>query len=318
MKIVLHDQFPVGDELLGLVRNAAPSATVVAADKEQLPRELGDAEIFYGFHLPDVFAHAPKLKWIQSSAAGLDKLLVPELVNRGLTITNASGIHAAAVAECAWALTLAIGRGLHTYVRQQQQHVWKWGPLTDMFGGTVGVIGLGGIGRQFARVACAFDMRVIAVDPHAREKPESVAELWPLSRLDDLLEQSDIVLIACPYTPETHNLIDRRRLALMRPTAILVNIARGGIIEEEALVAALRAGKLGGAGLDVTETEPLPPSSPLWDAPNLIISPHCGGISSHRVRKLVEFFCENLRRYVAGRPLLNLVDQRRGYPVPAK
>jgi D-3-phosphoglycerate dehydrogenase len=108
------------------------------------------------------------------------------------------------------------------------------------------------------------------------------------------------------------------RLALMKPTAILVNIARGGIVDEVALVDALRAGRLGGAGLDVTETEPLPPSSPLWDAPNLVISPHCGGVSSHRVRKLIEFFCENLRRYIAGQPLLNLVDQRRGYPVPVK
>src|SRR5262245_13043293 len=318
MKIVLHDQFPVGDELLSLVRSAAPAATVVTADKEQLPDELRDAEIFYGFHLPEVFAHAPKLKWIQSSAAGLDKLLVPELIKRGLTITNASGIHAAAVAECAWALTLTIGRSLHNYVRQQQEHVWKWAPLIDMFGGTAGVIGLGGIGRQFARVARAFDMRVIAVDPHVCEKPDIIADLWPMSRLDDLLKESDVALISCPYTAETHYLINRTRLSLMKPTAILVNIARGGIVDEVALVDALRAGKLGGAGLDVTETEPLPPSSPLWDAPNLVISPHCGGVSSHRVRKLIEFFCENLRRYVAGRPLLNLVDQRRGYPVPVK
>jgi D-3-phosphoglycerate dehydrogenase len=316
MKIVIHDQFSVTPELLALVREAAPGATVVVADKEALPVELEDAEVFYGFHLPDVFARARKLKWIQSSAAGLDKILVPELINRGFTITNASGIHSAAVAECAWSLTLAIGRSLHTYVRQQQQHCWQWAPLIDMFGGTAGVIGRGGIGRQYARVARAFDMRVIAVDPHVREKPETVADLWPMSGLDDLLRQSDVVLISCPYTRETHYLVDRARLAIMKPTAILVNIARGGIIDEAALVDALRAGKLGGAGLDVTEIEPLPPDSPLWDTPNLVISPHCGGISAHRVRKLIEFFCENLRRYVAGRTLLNLVDQHRGYPVP--
>jgi D-3-phosphoglycerate dehydrogenase len=318
MKIVLHDQFPIGEELLSLVRAAAPGATAVVADKEWLPGELADAEIFYGYHSPEVFVHAPKLKWIQSSAAGLDKLLVPELVNRGLVITNASGVHASAVVECAWALTLAIGRCLHTFMRQQQEHTWKWGPLYDMFGGTAGIIGLGGIGRQYARVARAFDMRVIAVDPHVREKPDTIAELWPMSQLDDLLRQSDVVLVSCPYTPETHYLIDRRRLGLMKPTAIIVNIARGGIIDEAALIDALRAGRLAGAGLDVTETEPLPASSPLWDAPNLVLSPHCGGVSSHRVRKLIEFFCENLRRYQTGQSLLNLVDQRKGYPVPAK
>lgn len=316
MKIVLHEQFPIGDDLLGLVRTTAPGAAVVVADNDRLPGELANAEIFYGYHSPEVFAHAPKLKWIQSSAAGLDKMLVPELVNRGLIITNASGIHACAVAECAWALTLAIGRCLHTFARQQQEHVWKWGPLYDMFGGTAGIIGLGGIGRQYARVARAFDMRVIAVDPHVREKPDTVAELWLMDRLPELLRQADVVLVSCPYTPETRYLINRDGLALMKPTAIIVNIARGGIIDEAALIDALKAGRLAGAGLDVTETEPLPADSPLWDTPNLVISPHCGGLSSHRMRKLIEFFCDNLRRYQAGQPLRNLVDQRKGYPVP--
>jgi D-3-phosphoglycerate dehydrogenase len=316
MKIVLHDQFEIADEMLALVRAAAPGATVVEVTKDRLPAELADAEVFYGYHSPEVFAHAPRLKWIQSSAAGLDKVLVPELVSRGLMITNASGIHAAAVAECAWALTLSIGRCLHTFMRQQQAHEWKWGPLYDMLGGTAGVIGLGGIGRQYARVARAFDMTVIAVDPHVREKPDTIAELWAMDRLPDLLRQSDVVLVSCPYTRETHYLINRDRLALMKSTAIIVNIARGGIIDESALIDALKAGKLAGAGLDVTETEPLPADSPLWDTPNLVISPHCGGISSHRVRKLIEFFCENLRRYQAAQPLLNLVDQRKGYPVP--
>ena len=316
MKIVLYDQFPIGDDLVQQVQDAAPQATVLVATKERLIQELADAEVFYGWHSPEVFAHAPKLRWIQSTAAGLEKLLTPEIVARGLTITNASGIHASAVAETAWALTLTIGRGLHTYVRQQGPHVWKWTTLYDMFGGTAGIIGLGGIGRQFARVARAFDMRVIAVDPHPTAKPADVAELWTMDRLPDLLRQSDVVLVSCPYTPQTHYLIDRDRLALMKPTGILVNIARGGIVDEAALADALRAGRLAGSGLDVTEVEPLPADSPLWDAPNLVLSPHCGGVSSHRVRKLIEFFCDNLRRYQAGQPLLNLVDQGKGYPIP--
>lgn len=318
MKIVLFDQFPIGPEMLALIQAAAPAARLVVATKEQLPAELADAEIFYGYHSPEVFVHARQLRWIQTSAAGLDKVLVPELINRDLIITNASGIHAAAVAECAWALTLAISRCLHTFVRQQDKHLWKWGTLFDMFGATAGIVGLGGIGRQFARVARAFDMRVIAVDPHVRVRPDTVAELGPMDRLDELLRQSDVVLISCPYTAETRYLINRARLALMKRSAILVNIARGGIIDESALMDALNSGQIAGAGLDVTETEPLPADSPLWDAPNLIISPHCGGVSGHRMRKLIEFFCGNLRRYVAGQPLRNIVDQRKGYPVPAE
>ena len=316
MKIVMHDQFPITEELMAMVRQVAPGATIVAATKENIAAELVDADIFYGWHPPEVFANAAKLRWIQSSAAGLDRLLIPAVVERGITITNASGLHAAAVAETAWALTLAIGRGLHVYFRQQQQHIWKWGPLYDMSGSTAGIIGFGGIGRQFARVAKAFDMRVIAVDLHPREKPSDVAELWSMQGLENLLGQSDVVLISCPYTPESRYLITRDRLALMKSTAILVNIARGGIVDETALADALRGGRLAGAGLDVCEFEPLPADSPLWDVPNLLISPHCGGVSSHRMHKLVKFFSDNLRRYLAGQPLLNLVDQGRGYPVP--
>jgi D-3-phosphoglycerate dehydrogenase len=316
MKILIHDQLlPPDFDAVTPVRAAAPGARVVVAAKERLAEELADAEIFFGYHSPEVFAGAAQLRWIQATAAGLDRLLVPELTARGLVITNASGIHAAAVTETAWALTLAVARGLTTFFPQQLEHVWKWGPLYDLYCSTAGIVGLGGIGRQYARVAAAFDMRVIAVDPHVTSNPATVAELWPMQRLDDLLRQSDVVLISCPYTPETRHLIDRERLAIMKPTAILVNIARGGIVDESALADALRAGGLAGAGLDVCETEPLPPDSPLWDVPNLIITPHCAGLSHHRMRKLLDFFCENLRRYQAGRPLLNLVDQRKGYPV---
>jgi phosphoglycerate dehydrogenase-like enzyme len=138
-----------------------------------------------------------------------------------------------------------------------------------------------------------------------------------MDRLDDMLEAADVVLISCPYTKETHHLINRNRLGRMKPSAILINIARGGIVDEEALIACLKDGHLGGAGLDVCEVEPLPPDSPLWDAPRLVITPHCAGLSAHRRRRLTQFFCENLKRYLAGKPLLNAIDQQRGYPVPA-
>jgi D-3-phosphoglycerate dehydrogenase len=317
MKIVLYDQLGFGREQLDMVCETAAAAQVVLSDKDRLPQDLAEAEIFFGYHSPEVFAGAPRLRWIQATAAGLDRLLTPELVVRDVIVTNASAVHGPAVAEMAWALTLSLARGLPTFFRQQQQHVWKWGPLADLASATAGIVGLGGIGRQYARVAGAFDMRVVAVDPHVTAKPDGIAELWPMDGLPELLRQSDFVLISCPYTDQTHNLIDRRALALMKPTAFLINIARGGIVDEAALTDALRGGRLAGAGLDVCETEPLPADSPLWDCPNLVLTPHCAGLSSHRMRRLTELFCDNLKRYLAGQPLRNLVDKTRGYPVPS-
>lgn len=316
MKIVICDELEFASESLALIRETAAPDEVVVTTKDRLAGELADAEIFFGFHTPEVFRHASSLRWIQTTSAGLDKILKPELVERGLLVTNASGVHAPSVVEVAWALTLAVARGIPDYVRQQQQHLWKWAPLHDLKDATAGVIGLGGIGRRYANVAAAFGMRVRAVDLHQPPQPAEVESLWGIERLDELLALSDVVLVSCPYTPQTHYLIEERRLACMKPTAILINIARGGIVQETALAAALRAGHIAGAGLDVCETEPLPADSPLWDVPNLLITAHCAGLSSRRMHRLAEFFCQNLRRYRSQEPLLNLVDQTRGYPVP--
>lgn len=316
MKIVICDELEFASESLALIRETAAPDEVVVTTKDRLAGELADAEIFFGFHTPEVFRHASSLRWIQTTSAGLDKILKPELVERGLLVTNASGVHAPSVVEVAWALTLAVARGIPDYVRQQQQHLWKWAPLHDLKDATAGVIGLGGIGRRYANVAAAFGMRVRAVDLHQPPQPAEVESLWGIERLDELLALSDVVLVSCPYTPQTHYLIEERRLACMKPTAILINIARGGIVQETALAAALRAGRIAGAGLDVCETEPLPADSPLWDVPNLLITAHCAGLSSRRMHRLAEFFCQNLRRYRSQEPLLNLVDQTRGYPVP--
>ena len=278
--------------------------------------ELADAEVFYGFHEPAVFRTAERLRWIQTSSAGMDAILDEALVARELLITNASGVYAPQVAASAWALTLAIARGLPTFFRQQMEHVWEWGPIYALDGATAGIVGLGGIGRRYARIAAAFGMRVLAVDAHQPPKPDEVDEVWPMDRLEELLTAADVLMISCPSTRETHHLINRSGLAKMKPTGIVVNIARGGIVDEDALREALNEGRLAGAGLDVTETEPLPPDSPLWDTPNLIITPHCAGLSPQRDRNMTEFFCDNLRRYLAGQPLMNVVDQKRGYPVP--
>ena len=314
MKIVMHDSLPL-DEYLAAVQDAAPSAEIAVASKENLAEELKDAEIFFGFHSPEVFRQATKLRWIQATSAGIEALLVPDLVERGLIITNASGLYASPVAETAWALTLALFRRIPTYFRQQQEHRWEVQIPGDLDGSVAGVIGLGGIGSHYARVAAAFGMRVVAVDRHQTAKPDFVESLWPMDRLNSLLEMSDVVLISCPLWSESRHLINRETLAQMKPTAYLVNIARGGIVEENALLEALQSGQIAGAGIDVCETEPLPAESPLWEAPNLILTPHFAGFS-HRLRRLTKLFCENLRRYQNSERLVNEVDQEKGYPIP--
>jgi len=315
-KIVVYNPIGSDEESIAMIRSAVPQVTLVNPPKESVAAELADAEVFFGFHEPEVFRAAERLRWIQTSSAGMDAILDQALIGRELLITNASGVYAPQVAAAAWAMTLAIARGLPTFFRQQQEHRWEWGPLYALDGATAGVVGLGGIGRRYAKIAAALGMRVLAVDAHEPPKPDEVDEIWKMDRLEELMATVDVLLISCPYTADTHNLISRSRLAKMKPTGILVNIARGGIVDEAALRDALIEGRLAGAGLDVTETEPLPSDSPLWDTPNLIITPHCAGLSPQRDRKMTEFFCDNLRRYLAGEPLLNVVDQKRGYPIP--
>ncbi len=316
MKIVMHDPLPL-DEYLAAIQDAAPSAEIVVASKENLAEELRDAEIFFGFHSPEVFRQATKLRWIQATSAGIEALLEPELVKRGLIITNASGLYASPVAETGWALTLALFRRIPTFLRQQQEHRWEVQTPGDLDGSVAGIIGLGGIGRHYGRVAAAFGMRVVAVDRHQPPQPDFVESLWTMDRLNNLLEMSDVVLVSCPLWAESRHLINHETLGQMKPTAYLVNIARGGIVEENALLEALQSGQIAGAGIDVCETEPLPAESPLWEAPNLIITPHFAGFSGQRLRRLTKLFRENLQRYQSGERLANEVDQERGYPIPA-
>jgi phosphoglycerate dehydrogenase-like enzyme len=317
MKIVISDMLGFEEEHVAWIHEAAGDDTVVFPESdEDLVAELSDAEVFFGYHSPDVFSVAANLKWMQTTSAGLDMMLTPEVREMGLQVTNASGLHAAPVVETAWALTLAVSRYLKHFGECQQKHVWDQFTPYDLNDRTAGVVGLGGIGRRYAKIASAFGMRVIAVDKHVQEKPAEVDELWTLEGLNDLCAEADVVMIACPATAETQGLIGAEQLALMKPTGIIVNIARGGIIDEPALIECLTAGRIAGAGLDVTKVEPLPEDDPLWDTPRLVITPHIAGWSNDRSRSVVRFFCENLTRYKAGEPLRNLVDQQQGYPVP--
>lgn len=319
MKILVY--FPFKEEqvaeLRRLVGHHGGHSVVHAKDEAEARAQAVDAEVLLGYFPESVTAGAQRLRWIQSFSAGMDKFLYPAVIDRDdVVVTNMAGQYASQGGEHAWSLLLALSRGLLPSVRNQAERTWKGtGDSIELSGGTLGVIGMGGFGMETAKRAAGYDMRVIALDPVRAEPPPGVAEVRPprAGNLKWLLGAADAVVIACPLTDETYHLIGRHELAAMKPTAYLVCVSRGGIIDEQALVEALRAGTIAGAGLDVVESEPLAPSSPLWDVPNLILTPHRAGASQHRPRRTFEFFRDNLARYLQGQPLLNVVDKRRGY-----
>ncbi|MFH1574147.1 MAG: D-2-hydroxyacid dehydrogenase [Acidobacteriota bacterium] len=317
MKILIHYDFDAQQrQAFQQVATAGGDHQVVfASSAEEALAQAPDCEVLMGHFQPAVCAAAPQLRWVQSFSAGMDNFLFPEVVQREVVVTNMAGLYASQGGEHAWALLLALTRGIPQAVRAQERREWRGGSAIELAGGTLGVIGLGGFGWETARRAAGYDMTVLALDPVRRDRPREIAELRLPTRenLHDLLRRADAVVIACPRTPETYHLIGPEEFAVMKTTAYLVNVTRGGIVDEDALVDALRDGQISGAGLDVCEQEPLPADSPLWEAPNLLLTAHRAGASQHRPRKVCEFFCQQLERYLKGQPLLNVVDKRKGY-----
>jgi D-3-phosphoglycerate dehydrogenase len=317
MRIVLC--YPVESRHIAQIQAAAPRDEIVDAGQERVAAELPAADIFCGHaKVPvpwDDIVRRKRLLWIQSSAAGLDHCLVPSVVESSIIVTSASGVLADQVAEHTVALLTGLLRSLPVYFRAQQNKEYIRRPTRDLHGKTIGIVGLGGVGRRVAEVLAPFKTRILATDMFPVDKPPYVESLWPADRLDDLLPLVDILILSVPLTDKTRWMIDARRLAMLKPGTVLMNVARGQLVVEKDLVAALESGHLGGAGLDVAAEEPLPPTSRLWDLPNVIITPHVGGQSARRINDMTDFFCENLRRYQFGEPLLNLVDKRLGYPV---
>jgi phosphoglycerate dehydrogenase-like enzyme len=319
MRIVLC--YPIEQRHLEQIRAAAPGHEVINAGQERIAMELLNADIFCGHAKvpvpwPEVVSRG-KLKWIQSSAAGLDHCLTPEVIASEIVVTSASGLFANQVAEQTLALLLGLLRGLPIFYRAQQRREFIRRPTRDLHGATVGIVGLGGNGTRIAETLRAFHTRIIATDMFTEGQTACVDELWPADQLDRLLAESDVVILCVPLNSQTEGMIAAPQFARMKRGAILINVARGPVVVESDLVAALQAGHLGGAGLDVTEIEPLPASSPLWDLPNVIITPHVGAQAASRADDTTNLICENLRRYFAGQPLINRVEKRLGYPTPA-
>ena len=297
---------------------AGPDATVtLAATPEEALAAAPQVEAILGFIDPQVFAAAPKLRWVAAIASGVDHYLFPALKQSDVILTSEKGLVGSHLADHAFALLLSLTRGVAQTVRYGNE---AWAHRMqfrrdniELEGLTMGIVGLGGTGRAIARRAAAFGMRCQAVDRDEVTTTPEIAEVRPISAFDELLESSDVVAVCCPLTEETQDLFDDAAFARMKPTAYLVNVTRGGIVDGDALIRALESGQIAGAGLDVTPQEPLPPDHPLWDAPNLVITPHTAGASQLRAGRNLDRFCRNLEHLRAGEPLEGVVDKALGF-----
>jgi phosphoglycerate dehydrogenase-like enzyme len=295
---------------------AGPGATLVEApDVVRQRAELPDAEILFGRVPPDVYPLARRLRLYQSIGAGVDSLMCPELEADAVPLSSEKGGVGIHLAEHAFALLLALTRGLHTAIRTPDYRLRE--PIRvdqrELYEQTMGIVGFGGTGRAVARRALGFGMRVLAVDIEDVEPEPGVEAIWKPERLHDLLAASDVVVIGLPLTKATRHLFTRDLFRRMKPTAILINVTRGEIVYGDDLLAALDDGLIWGAGLDVTDPEPLPAGHRLWTHPRVVVTPHTAGGSPRRSDRIVDTFCENLRRLRAGRPLLALIDKPKGY-----
>jgi len=320
---------PIGDELLQHITNVSPRiklsnvSELVRAEqrgdfarKDELDALLAQAEVIYGLRLPrNVIVRAPKLKWVQVMSAGVDRFLDDEFRQSSVIMTSVSGMHATPIGEIVLELMLMFAKQAPLCFQLKQEKQWKRFMPTVLRSKTVGIVGLGNIGREVARLAKAFGMRVVATRRSAKRvmRAKGIDILLPREQLPRLLSESDFVVLSLPFTSETNKLIGEEELRAMKPTAYLINIARGNIVDEEALIRALDEHWIAGAGLDVFATEPLPADSCLWESPNVIFSPHiAGGMEDYNIRA-TELFCKNLRHYLSGDNLLNVIDKKKGY-----
>lgn len=334
VNVLITQPFP--DPLIQRLSQISPllNLTVRKAQKvEEIADAIRDTDVLYTFSaLPEPEA-APRLRWVQLHSAGADTVLQhPLYTHSEVMFTTTSGIHAIQMAEYVLALMLAFSHRVPRMFEDQEAGIWtdsRWKRYVpdELYGATVGILGYGSIGRQVAYLARAFGTRVLALkrdvrrldnshyaqpgigDPQA-EIPDMI---YPQDALRSFVKECDYVIVTVPLTGKTRYLINAAVLEAMKPTAILINIARGDVVDEQALIDALAAGKIGGAGLDVFSEEPLPASSPLWQLPNVILSPHIAGFSEHYDERAIDVFAENLRRFLAGEPLLNLVDREHDY-----
>jgi phosphoglycerate dehydrogenase-like enzyme len=309
------------DDEAALKREFPELEFVIARDMETYLANLPDCEILVTWRLKsEHFELCRNLKYLHSPMAGVTQMMFPAMVASGVIVTNATTVHAVVVAEQALALLFAIARRIPSSVRYQDQ--CTWGQMdywvrpkmpTELNGTTLGLIGFGQIGREIAVRARALGMRIVAVKKDPSRGGALADKVYGLGELNSLLQESDYVVVCAPDTPENIGMIGAAQLSTMKRTAVLLNVARGSLVETAELIEALREGTIAGAGLDVTDPEPLPSDHPLWTVRNVLISPHLGGCTDRFWPRQIALLRENLRRYLDGAPLLNLVDKTRGY-----
>ncbi len=331
MKLVIHP--PVDDARLEKIRAAAGLMRVVnASDAPTACAEIVEADAFFGKLTPELLQAARRLRWVQAPTASLEHYMFPELIAHSCHLSNMRGLFSDVIADHVMGFVICLARNFPQYIRQQMQRSWNpaggEAARSDFRGGpgeitpldrahrhladcTLGMVGVGEIGGEIARRTAAFGMTVCGVDPVRAALPGVIAEIWRPARLPDLLANSDFVVVAAPHTPETYKLFRREQFRQMRPTACFINIGRGGVVDLADLTAALAAGEIAGAGLDVFEIEPLPADHPLWAMPNVIITPHVAGNSPRIAERHLETLLDNIRRFISGREPATLVDKPR-------
>jgi len=323
--IFVHHPFPLWNAPLWFsqrLQKEFPKLNVAhLPDYSRVDAEIPDTDIAITWSIkPEQVHAAKKLRWIHSPAAAVHTLIIPEIVNGDVIITNSREVHGAVVAEHVIALVFALAKKIPEAIRLQQKHEWgqkrMWNELPrvrEVAGATLGLIGLGAIGRTVAKIAKALGMRVIAAREHPEKGSEGADQIFGPTQLDEIFRQSDYVVLAAPMTESTRAIANSASIALMKPDACLINVGRGPLVDEEALAAALREKRIAGAAVDVFPKEPLDPQSPMWDVPNLLITPHTAALTDKIWERHYTLYSENLRRFLNGEELLGRVDKQKGY-----
>lgn len=315
-KIVLS--FNIGDDNVRQIRDAYPDIDLtICIEPDQLPNEIRDADAVVGWGSYDAatLASAPNLRWIHSFGVGVDSLLTPALIDSEITVTNNTGVRGPNIAEHLLAMMLGFARGFPELARMQARHEWSnpKRPIFELGNQTLGVAGLGDIGRNLAWRANALGMRVIGLRRIGSDLPRGIEKIYTTGQINDFLAECDHVAACLPLTPGTHHLFNAEAFDAMKPTAFIYNIGRGPVIDQDALIAALQAGEIAGAGLDVTTPEPLPEDSPLWDMENVQITNHTSGSTPFNWPRGLEILIDNIGRFQRGEELRNIVDKVEGY-----